>query len=790
MTVTSLVSQITAPGNSVAISFSFAPMVIDAPGNLVVERIDGAGVATLLVRNVDYIVPIPLESFPATGTITYPMSGTPLPTGESLRMTRATPMRQDTDLANQGVYDPELIEQTFDYSRRIDQELGRRVDYLESAVDGMDTIFVSGGTSADAVSQDTAGHLYLTGATAQDAFDQADVLFGSTDAELDTKADKTITISTAAPLTGGGTLSSNPTAIGMATVAGAGDYDLLGGAVDAYGRVVPRTGVLPDQGGFTAGAFTSANVTVDQKGVITAITDGANSAEWFNVKDYGAVGDGVTNDAAAFTAALAAMPSKGGVLYMPKGQYRVNSTITLPDKHLTLWGDGTRASEVSFYGTGGLFVGSFTLAGRHLHAYGIAFTAYAANCGAAISGTWPTALGAIQARNTIIKDCEFRNGGTGLYWTEAVYVFNPKDGIIDNCYATGDFTGAGGYRSGSAGFVYDTDYQGTNFTFVNCYVLFNEFGIRVKGTVTGIPEGIFVNDCTLLANRYGVYAQSDSGSLTHIYVRGGHIAAFYIGVFMEAVLFAEVRDVLFLQRGDGEATQLYTWLSNCQNPQIVNNEFYVNDATITVTGLRLAGASTENVRVLDNMFNGEIPSTPMNIGIEVQAGVVETNDVYARGNKFVNVTTGLSDGSTNGVAIRRPRGCARYNSGGPTALTSGGVIAWNTQLHDTDNFRSGGTGRLTIPAALNGAYVRLGFNIAYTGVETEKSFHIQKNGGAATAGFPCGVKVPANGTAAQYVSAVTGWVKVATGDYFEVIPTFTVATNMANHSSFWIEAYE
>mgnify|MGYP000028134719 FL=1 len=43
----------------------------------------------------------------------------------------------------------------------------------------------------------------------------------------------------------------------------------------------------------------------------------------FNVKDYGAVGDGTTDDTAAFTLAVAAVNTAGGKLILPPGQYVV-----------------------------------------------------------------------------------------------------------------------------------------------------------------------------------------------------------------------------------------------------------------------------------------------------------------------------------------------------------------------------------------------------------------------------------------------------------------------------------
>ena len=66
--------------------------------------------------------------------------------------------------------------------------------------------------------------------------------------------------------------------------------------------------------------FTSG--TVVTKEWLNAV-DAHNFDYTFNVKDYGAVGDGVTDDTAAFTLAVAAVNTAGGKLILPPGQYVV-----------------------------------------------------------------------------------------------------------------------------------------------------------------------------------------------------------------------------------------------------------------------------------------------------------------------------------------------------------------------------------------------------------------------------------------------------------------------------------
>lgn len=62
-----------------------------------------------------------------------------------------------------------------------------------------------------------------------------------------------------------------------------------------------------------------------------------------NVKDVGAVGDGVADDTAAITSALVS----GAVVYIPKGTYKITSSISLNDvTDLFVFGDGEQSKLV------------------------------------------------------------------------------------------------------------------------------------------------------------------------------------------------------------------------------------------------------------------------------------------------------------------------------------------------------------------------------------------------------------------------------------------------------------
>jgi len=75
----------------------------------------------------------------------------------------------------------------------------------------------------------------------------------------------------------------------------------------------------------------------------------AKMREIISVADFGAVGDGVTDDSAAIQ--LAATAAAGRSLYFPGGTYGVTTTITLP-AGITVYGDGVGVSTIKKLGSG------------------------------------------------------------------------------------------------------------------------------------------------------------------------------------------------------------------------------------------------------------------------------------------------------------------------------------------------------------------------------------------------------------------------------------------------------
>ncbi len=125
-------------------------------------------------------------------------------------------------------------------------------------------------------------------------------------------------------------------------------------SIAALGAKIPPSGfvTLNAAGQVTAaiaGDASSGTILASPSGVARSLVNRVNDS--INVLDYGAVRGG-PDCTAAFTAALAVLPSAGGELYIPAGDYWLQSAVAISGKAVAIRGAGRGQTRVHLQHTG------------------------------------------------------------------------------------------------------------------------------------------------------------------------------------------------------------------------------------------------------------------------------------------------------------------------------------------------------------------------------------------------------------------------------------------------------
>ncbi len=322
MTVNTTTSRVSYAGNGSTTAFAVNFYFL-ASADLVVIKTTSSGAQTTLVLNTDYTVSG--AGNPAGGTVT--CTTAPAST-ESLVIFRAPAETQLTDYQANDPFPAETHERALDKLTMIAQRLKDLTSRSLTLSDGDTT------TASTALPSPVSNKLIGWNATATGLqnIDQSTlatiVAFGTASADT---------------FSGNGTatsftLSSNPAALNNLDVSISGvtqrpgiDYTWTSGTTITFTSAPPSgtdnilvryLQALPQ------GASDSASSTFLQAGTgAVTRTAQAKMRDTVSVKDFGAVGDGVTDDTAAFAAAFAA--AKNVYAPAPTVSYRLSS-VTIP----------------------------------------------------------------------------------------------------------------------------------------------------------------------------------------------------------------------------------------------------------------------------------------------------------------------------------------------------------------------------------------------------------------------------------------------------------------------------
>jgi hypothetical protein len=241
-----------------------------------------------------------------------------------------------------------------------------------------------------------------------------------------------------------------------------------------------------------------------------------STVDVYNVKGYGATGNGTTDDTAAINAAIAAATTAGsGVIYFPPGNYKYTSTIAPTIDNLSFTGAGTNITTITFAN------GS-------------------ADCFSFVGTSYASMFQGINVNNLSIVGTG-KTGGRAIFfqycaycYVEKVFLLNSWNGLQDQSCNTitvrdvlfqGVTSGVGGwgiyFNAPGDGSANGIELNLTNVT-VNC-LWSGADGIRWDGGA----ETLNTYNTTMLDVRYGLYVLNSASSTT-VYPQYGEFVTFTV----------------------------------------------------------------------------------------------------------------------------------------------------------------------------------------------------------------------------------------------------------------------
>lgn len=316
-------------GNGVATSFPFTFKVF-SDVDIAVVKTSTANVDATLVLGADYSVTLnPDQDATPGGTITYPISGSPLALGEKLSVVGATDYDQQLDLSGGGKFDPVVIENALD---RQEFQIQQLVEKTDRAL----TVSVATDTAVDTALPVPESNMLIGWNAAGDGLQNVDPGTLATIVAFGTAVPD---IFTGDGVTSAFTLTDNPGALGNLDVAVGGvtqlpgvDYFWTSGTALTF-ATAPTNGtpiLIRYIRGLPQGYSDTAASTFVQSGSGAVVRDGQSKhRETVSPEDFGAKGDGVTDDSTGVSLALTR--TGVGVIKFTSGKTYLLSNITLPD---------------------------------------------------------------------------------------------------------------------------------------------------------------------------------------------------------------------------------------------------------------------------------------------------------------------------------------------------------------------------------------------------------------------------------------------------------------------------
>ncbi len=277
-----------------------------------------------------------------------------------------------------------------------------------------------------------------------------------------------------------------------------------------------------------------------------------------NVKAYGAVGDGSTDDTAAIQSALDAA-NDGDTIFLPPGTYRVTSTLSQSNKSLAIVGMGSGTSTIrAEHGTNGIGLNPEGGAARdRIVLLGFTLLTTRSDAGTGIDCRWDD-IQSSQEHLCVIDDVEisgtdYPNNG----WANGIILEEAWHSYVTNTNIRGREVGSGVKLIGQCiGTVFD-----------KLTVFFHNSGVNIDNP----NEGIRITNTNLVAVDTGVFCQTGDRQPPNIVVLNSHAAARKHGILLRDHSQGIIVGNLIYKRKESDQDFDAIKVNNCLNYRISDN---------------------------------------------------------------------------------------------------------------------------------------------------------------------------------------------------------------------------
>lgn len=280
-------------------------------------------------------------------------------------------------------------------------------------------------------------------------------------------------------------------------------------------------GTLSSTGGFRITGSLSGSATYAANSNTSSYALYAKSNNVYNVKDFGAVGDGSTNDTNAILLAISSsQAARIGTVYFPDGTYMITGSLSLvsdPQCDIALVGNGSNVSVIKQTANVNAVEFNMDNGGTGDQIYQVAIKGLGFKCSGAVSSSIYVTYGttAVSAHENIsvdINDVHILSDNSN-YWSKGIVLETAWNFRISNSMVVG--RPLGGFYQGTGlelrRMCVNGSINQSQFNFWNTGIFMNTVDYTSTGQNT---EGLFLNQIYMVPVVYGIYAKGNKSYFT------------------------------------------------------------------------------------------------------------------------------------------------------------------------------------------------------------------------------------------------------------------------------------